>query len=1333
MATVLLSAAGAAIGGSIGGTVMGLSMAAAGRFAGAIIGRRIDQRLLGQGSEMVEAGRVERLRLTGAGEGDGIPRVFGKMRVSGQVIWATEFTESVAVSGGGGKGAPSAPKTAQYDYSLSLAIALCEGEITHIGRVWADGNEMARDDLNMRIYRGTKNQQPDPKMEAVEGAGMVPAYRGTAYVVIEDLALGQFGNRVPQFTFEVCRPAQPWQKDYELDPAFGVRGVAMLPGSGEYALATTPVKKVFGPAEIGVVNVNSPSAKSDFETALDQMTGELTGCGATSLIVSWFGSDLRCGQCEIHPKVEENLNDSSNMPWEVNGMKRLFAQVVPPDAEGKPVYGGTPCDQSVIEAIQALQAAGQDVMYYPFILMDQMPDNGKPDPYSDAPHQAVLPWRGRITTSEAPGRDGSPDGTAAAVAEVDAFFGNASAADFELLDDEESKGPLIEIIEMAGFTGFQQLSKVKYTGDAGDWGYRRFILHQAALCAAAGGVESFCIGSEMRGLTQIRGPGNSFPAVDQLIDLAAEARQILGPDVKITYAADWSEYFGYQPQDGSGDRFFHLDPLWADSNIDFIGIDNYMPLSDWRDEEGHADAGHGSIYDLEYLMSNIEGGEGYDWYYTTPEAREAQRRTPITDGEHNEPWVWRYKDIRNWWLSAHHERIGGTRQPNATPWVPQSKPIRFTEYGCAAIDKGTNQPNKFLDPKSSESRLPYHSNGRQDELMQMQYLRAMTAYWENPANNPISVEYEERMLDFDHSYVWAWDARPYPWFPNNRELWGDGGNYGRGHWLSGRASARSLDSVVDEICDVSDVRHYDVSTLYGHVRGYADEDVSDGRSALQPLMLRYGFDAVDRSGELSFRLRDGLADFEADPEWLVRDESRDAVVEETRASAVELAGRVRLRFVESDGDYEVIAEEAILPDETTHTVSVSEVPISMTRTEGRQTVERWLSESRVARDTVRLTLPPSLLEHGAGDVISLPEDGGRGLYRIDRVDQTGLAQGVEAVRVEPESYVPVELNEDVAGITAFSAPAPITSVFLDLPLMTGQEVPHAPHIAVTGRPWPGTAALYSSNTDSLYQLNTLIEARTPIGLTETPLKRARSDLYDRGVPLRVKMLNGGLQSVSEASLLDGANLCAIGDGSPDGWELFQFRDAELVGHKTFELSHRLRGQLGTEVAQPAEWPAGSILVRLNGTPRQIALNEASLGSERHYLIGPAGRFYTDPSFQHVVQSFRGIGLRPYRPVHLTTNTRSNGVLDVNWIRRTRKDGDRWDRPDVPLSEETESYLVRVKQNGEVIRETIVGTSNWAYNNAAQTEDGLSGFFQITVAQISASYGPGPAASVTIAL
>jgi len=75
----------------------------------------------------------------------------------------------------------------------------------------------------------------------------------------------------------------------------------------------------------------------------------------------------------------------------------------------------------------------------------------------------------------------------------------------------------------------------------------------------------------------------------------------------VTYAADWTEYFGHHPQDGSGDVSFHLDPLWASPHIDAVGIDAYFPLSDWR-EGDHLDSVNApNIYDISYLQSQIEG------------------------------------------------------------------------------------------------------------------------------------------------------------------------------------------------------------------------------------------------------------------------------------------------------------------------------------------------------------------------------------------------------------------------------------------------------------------------------------------------------------------------------------------------------------------------------------------------------------------------------------------------------------------------------------------------------------------------------------------------------
>ena len=139
MATILLSAVGASLGAGFGGTILGLSGAVIGRAVGATLGRVIDQRLLGAGSKAVETGRVDRMRIQTAGEGNPVPRLWGQMRVPGHCIWAGPLVE-VRKKQGGGKG--SAPSVTNVSYRLSFALALCEGPVLGVGRVWADGEEV---------------------------------------------------------------------------------------------------------------------------------------------------------------------------------------------------------------------------------------------------------------------------------------------------------------------------------------------------------------------------------------------------------------------------------------------------------------------------------------------------------------------------------------------------------------------------------------------------------------------------------------------------------------------------------------------------------------------------------------------------------------------------------------------------------------------------------------------------------------------------------------------------------------------------------------------------------------------------------------------------------------------------------------------------------------------------------------------------------------------------------------------------------------------------------------------------------------------------------------
>jgi hypothetical protein len=380
MATIVLSAAGMALGGSIGGSVLGLSSAVIGRAAGAMLGRAIDERLLGAGSAPVEHGRIDRFRLTGASEGAAVARVHGAVRVGGQVIWATRFLES-SQSQGGGKGAPQ-PQVTTFSYTVSLAIALCEGAITGIGRIWADGTEIPRDDLQLSVYPGTEGQLPDPRMEAVEGPGRVPAYRGLAYVVIEDLPLGRFGNRVPQFSFEVFRPAPQRTDDQAEDMARLLRAWPSSPARGIRAghHARPP------PARLGRARGRQPQhapgqarpprlARLALHRAAPPAIRE-----PRHLLVRRrppHGPVPRRAQGRA--ERGRRRGDALVRLGRFTGQARLIAR-----EDGRSIYGGTPADASVIDAIREIRSRGKEVVFYPFLLMDQLPGNALPNPYGGA-------------------------------------------------------------------------------------------------------------------------------------------------------------------------------------------------------------------------------------------------------------------------------------------------------------------------------------------------------------------------------------------------------------------------------------------------------------------------------------------------------------------------------------------------------------------------------------------------------------------------------------------------------------------------------------------------------------------------------------------------------------------------------------------------------------------------------------------------------------------------------------------------------------------------------------------------------------------------------------
>lgn len=942
---------------------------------------------------------------------------------------------------------------------------------------------------------------------------------------------------------------------------------------------------------------------------------------------------------------------------------------------------------------------GQSVLVAPKLSLDISPDNTNPSPVNPDVFQTTHATALDITCSKARGVIGSPDRTQAIKAEVDHFFGTAAASDFNV-------------------TG----NSVVYAGAADDCGYRRFILHYAHLCAAAGGVSAFLIGSDLAGLTQLRDDQGRFITVDALAQLARDVRAILGSQVKLGYAADWREYGAYVPSDAPEDMYFPLDALWAEPAINFVGVNARIPLADWRDGDTHLDRAWQSPENPDYLQRNVEGGEGYAWHYPTFEDRTRQNRVDLIDRAHNEHWAIRPKDIKGWWQHTHHERINGIRQTRATLWAAQSKPIWLLNVGCAAVDKGANDP---------ATPAPWFSTGLRDDSMQYAYAQCLLDYWNDSVNNPMSEAYDAPMIDTDAVFVTHWDARPYPWYPSAQGAWTDAARHETGYTLNGRASHVPLSTAVEEVCTFSGLSWPRTDRLWGIIRGYQVRAPVTGRAILQPLAAAHGFDAVEQNGSVQFIPRRGQVPTMIDPTEVVASNETSGDIETMRSSAAEITGRVQVLFEEADADFSPISEEVVLPYGDQQSVSRQELPMVISRSEARQIIETWLAEAHLSRETCRFGLPPSQKGITAGSLLCFA-DAPDVTYRVDRVER-GEYLMIDATRHDPNVRQVSPPISTKTHVTPYVPPLSVDVTFLDLPMLKSDQIAHAPYVVATGDPWPGPIAVYAADEGADFEHLAILNSRATKGVLKSSLPAGVHSRLQHGQSLDVVMSSGHLHSVSMLQMLNGANTAAVGNASLNQWEIIQFQSVELLSRNTYRLSNLVRGKFGSHAEDHEGWAKGTDFILLHAGIDQLPMSEENRTTQRTYRFGPSGRAYNHPAYREEIRDFSARGLRPLSPCHLRWQEIAEG-WKITWIRRGRIDADTWEGVDIPLGEESELYRLRVLRYGQEVMEFTTTSPQVVISTAQITTHDLDlqdRHTSIEVSQISNAYGPGIAAVLEI--
>jgi len=177
--------------------------------------------------------------------------IWGKTKASANVIWYDNFRRHGESGGKGGLFASSSG----YTYSADLMLALCEGPIAGIGRIWRDQSTYTLAKLGLSFFNGATPQATWGYLSAKYPAEAL-AYQGTAFVSAANYNLGSNAS-IGNHNFEIIG----------LLAGSGVNGVDADPAQVIADFLTNPQYGAgFDPASIDASTLFGASGDSSLQT-----------------------------------------------------------------------------------------------------------------------------------------------------------------------------------------------------------------------------------------------------------------------------------------------------------------------------------------------------------------------------------------------------------------------------------------------------------------------------------------------------------------------------------------------------------------------------------------------------------------------------------------------------------------------------------------------------------------------------------------------------------------------------------------------------------------------------------------------------------------------------------------------------------------------------------------------------------------------------------------------------------------------------------------------------------------------------------------------------------
>lgn len=529
----------------------------------------------------------------------------------------------------------------------------------------------------------------------------------------------------------------------------------------------------------------------------------------------------------------------------------------------------------------------------------------------------------------------------------------------------------------------------------------------------------------------------------------------------------------------------------------------------------------------------------------------------------------------------------------------------------------------------------------------------------------------------------------------------------------------------------------DTSTLTAQIRGYRIANNSAIRAALEALQAPFPFDVIQDGYKIKFVKRgaNSVATVAYDDMAATASAaSSNPRITTSREMDAQLPRRIEVTYFDASREYDTGEQAAERLNSTGTGILKIEVPIVMTADEGAQCADMLLYLYHLERLDVEFVVPmcDPYNKLQPADPVTVVTPDATYFVRITSITQeSDRTVKITARLADVALYSPTSVGA-VSNVLSrpISLTGPSLLTILDIPTISSDN--EIPGLVLAGRGaysgWRGGDVMRSDDGGVSWISQAWISAPgATAAVASNYLGAGPTNAMDVSSVLNVALLSGSISSVSEMALFNGANHFAYGE--PGRWEIIAARTVALQSDGTYNLSNLLRGRFGTEWAMTTHVALDDVILLTPGSLNFAAQPTSSISSARQWTIlgyGDSGAQQNSRSF-----TYAGENLECLSPVFVQAFQAIGGDWTINWVRRTRIDGEWRDYVDVAIGESAENYAVEIYTSGaySTLKRTITTTTQTAtYTNAQQFTD--FGEAQRTlyyrVAQVSATVGTGRA-------